>query len=197
MYPGSGSGLLSCFCTFPDIIYSVFPVTVFQLLCPEKARRKGCSANINYVLIGVCLHVFLIMFFWTQATFLGSLLLLLPVYSKVRRNWGKAAYNIRLYRPFLSRPQLLVPAGKICPGQLKSQHHLVLKIILSNVSEPTKILNIRFCSPNICLCVSSRTHTVHTHTNPFLLSAIIDTDWHMLIFLEGKHKGLKSLEDSN
>lgn len=44
---------------------------------------------------------------------------------------------------------------------------------------------------------SAQEHTLCTLTQiHFLVSAIIDADWHMLIFLEGRQKGLKSLDNS-
>lgn len=105
----------------------------------------------------------------------------------------------------LSDPQILDPANKVCSGLVKSPHHSVLKKIFGKT---TKLLNIKFYCPNArewvnrstykhthtytnahtCIHIHIHTLSTHTHmcTNPFFVSAIIDTDWHMFICLQVK-----------
>lgn len=85
VFPESRCGLLPCLRAFPDVICNTCLAVVFRLVCSERVSGKGRSVHTWYVVTGVYVHVFPIMFFFfrTQGGSLKPLAFFVTVNIKV------------------------------------------------------------------------------------------------------------------
>lgn len=82
VYPESRYGLLPCFYAFPDILYNTWQATCLNWSVLRKLCWRTALLIVSvYSLIFT--YFFLIMIFWTQIRFLGSLLCWLHSCTKV------------------------------------------------------------------------------------------------------------------